>query len=130
MAKLEGSDLNELLQFIQDLTGLTADGPLKWAPATPTTYVTDTNLGASRARLALQKLERAIPSATIAGISTPRRKVVYILQAFEMPGVTLRVTIDGGEDPNVNERLRGLYDLVDTGVKRSGLDFLQKILPH
>jgi hypothetical protein len=132
MARLEDSELNGLLQFIQDLTRLTADGSTKWSPATPTTYVTERSLtGASRARLTLQKLERTVASPSNAGaIVPPRRRAFYLLQAFEMPNLALRVTIDGGEDPNLNERLRELYDLVETGAKRSGLDFLQRILPR
>jgi hypothetical protein len=133
MAKLEADELKEFLRFIDELKKLTGDGAMKWTPATPTTYIADTNLGTSPARIALQRTARSIPSVTgvIGGVrvATSPRRNIYILQAFEMPGLILRVTLDGGSTPDLNEPLRGLYVLVDMLAKRSGLDFLQKILP-
>jgi len=81
------------------------------------------------ARLNLQR----IPTTSSIDPTSPfkiRKNYFFILQALEITDskVAEKLKIDGEIDEAVNDRLEGLFDLIQTGITEKGLDFLAQVI--
>ena len=123
----------ELLKYLEELTQSTRNGTIDWKEANPTTYVWESRTRHDRAaRVSLQRVDRNI-QRTVAGRNFIQRETHYILQAFELPmpigNPQQKFSASGAEDQEVNEKLRILFEEVQAGVARKGLQFLREFLP-
>jgi hypothetical protein len=121
------SAMNELFQFLDDLTQATHGGRAKWARLNPTTftYSPPNNPG----RIMLQRIQG--PQRVQRGnVMQMVNMTTHILQAFDAPQQsTPRFAINGTENDQINQKLSVLYDNVASGLTQGDVAFLQSLLP-
>jgi len=121
-------DSANIQRYIQTLVVRTRRGDFIWKKVNPSTYIWD-SAGAPMARLNLQR----IPTTSSIDPTSPfkiRKNYFFILQALEITDskVAEKLKIDGEIDEAVNDRLEGLFDLIQTGITEKGLDFLAQVI--
>ena len=128
---MPSAESSELTNYLDQLIKATREGSIVWKSANPTTYFWERGDAMRGARLSLQRVDRNSP-VRVAGRLTMQKTSSYIFQAHEISegALFLKVSIESADDPEFDERLKTLFDLIKTGLSRKGLDFLKEILPR
>ena len=78
--------------------------------------------------ITLQRIENT--EVFIEGFKADRRIVRHhMLQLTELPSGAAQLTVNGAEKPGLEKALEQLFDSIEVGITRKGLDLLKSILP-
>lgn len=125
------TEIDAFVSYVDELLKATSDGRIKWASVNPTTFMWD-RPAPTPARLFLQRVEQTVPSTkVVGGVRVPgvEKRNLQILSVNDMSGGGMNVSIHGGQDPRINEKLGAIYDSISVGIVDKRLDFLKKTLP-
>ncbi len=121
MPGLEPSELNA---YLEELIAATRAGSIVWARVNPSTFAWDTQ-SPVLAKVILQQVERRVPpTSPIAKIEKQ-----YVFQVFDMGQGQQRLSLNGADDPLVNQKLDYLFESISSELSRRDLDFLKSLLP-
>jgi len=129
MSNPEGQEVQARLD---ELIAATRKGSFQWRAVNPTTYLWergDPLRGGPR--LTLQRVEQNVVQRPPGGPPTPARQVFFILQVFDIkpnnPQMPL-LTVSGSNDPQMNQKLEELFQLVTSGITQQSLEFLKNLI--
>jgi len=120
-------EINELSAELDAIKVSTEAGTLEWVKANPATFVWARPL--PPARMTLQRIETP-PTAVVMLRGQPtvvHRGKRFVLQAYD--AANLRLSIDGGESEELNQKMEQLFDVIMSVQSRKGIEFLKSILP-
>lgn len=120
----------ELQNYLERIQLLTEQGKIDWKRANPSTFTWTRRDGASRAKLTLQKVDRNVRIRTQAGQITTKNTRHYIFQVTEGQTAAQMLTVNTSEDEGFAEIMGKLFETIQAGISRKGLDFLKNILPE
>jgi hypothetical protein len=89
-------------------------------------------MGGPGAKITLQKAENVVNQYSSGGVRSARMSY-FILQVHETQFAgqsVLRLTISGLNQPEVNEKLEKLFQLIGSGISERGLKFFKSIIPQ
>ena len=128
----------DLTAWLDRVIDTTKSGGIQWKTVNPTTYTWESRTPASSGRVALQRIEQMEPARQIQPgvVRAAQKRTVYLMQVFDiskapLPGPqTAVISLNGGEDAEINAKLESLFSLASTIVPRESIDFLRSLLPQ
>jgi hypothetical protein len=126
------TETEALVAYVDGLQKATLEGKIPWAPFNPTTFTWD-RLTPPRVRIALQRVEQnvhVIKEVNERKIATTEKRYLHILTVNGVTEASMNVTINGAQDPRINEKLGAIYDSISIGILEKKIDFLKKTLPE
>jgi len=107
-------ETQEALQRLQELISASEQGRIPWVQANPSVFLWDVP---NRARTTLQQL------------APPPQSPNYILQVVNPQNGMQMLLLKGLDDPNLNTALHKLFSVINSGMNRTGLNFLSSLIP-
>jgi hypothetical protein len=121
-------DINELSEYIKDITQKTIQGHMTWDKVNPTTYSWITTSPVP-AKIMVQIIER--PTGRSRSISTGKMVLVmdksYLFQVYDETNKPV-LSIASAEVDGAKELLERLYNSRDMSISRKGINLL-KLIP-
>ena len=119
--------------YVDDLLKATTAGAMKWSNVNPSTFVAVTSTAGAPTQIVLQRVERATANrerkdvAGNVGRTTDRRTSHSLNVSNQLRGMS--ISIDGDEDPRIEEKLSAIYEYAAERLVQEKLDFLRSTLP-
>jgi hypothetical protein len=125
-------EMAEFLAQIDALIEATRDGTMVWQRANPSTFVWRSRPTKETEVSAILNLQKVEHREVVSGRPLTHRTVqaAYIFQAIDRRTKAAYLTMNGIEEPALNERLGLLFETISAGITRKGLEFLKKVIPQ
>jgi len=125
------TEIDALVAYVDDLLKATLEGRIEWTSVNPTTFMWNRTTP-PLARLELQRviqIDQVMKVVNGVNVPTPERKNMQILTVYDLSRNGMNVTINGAQDPRINEKLGSIFDSISGGILGKKLDFLKSTLP-
>ncbi len=125
------TEIDALLAYVDDLLKATLEGKIEWTSINPTTFMWNRSTP-PLARLELQRviqIDQVTKVVNGANVPTPERRNMQILTVYDLSRSGMNVTINGAQDPRINEKLGSIFDSISGGIEGKKMDFLKSTLP-
>ena len=125
------AEIDALLAYVDDLLKATSEGKIEWTSINPTTFMWNRSTP-PLARLELQRviqIDQVTKVVNGANVPTPERRNMQILTVYDLSRNGMNVTINGAQDPRINEKLGSIFDSISGGIEGKKMDFLKSTLP-
>lgn len=126
---METPELKELFSYLDEITTKTRGGTIEWVQANPTTYMWNVARPPHPARVTIQRIDAREQFRNPNGTITLRIVPRYVFQTIDLSSGGVKLSLNGTENSEVNEKLKGLYEAIQSTIARSGIDFLKSIIP-
>ncbi len=129
--KMSETEIEGLVTYVDDLLKATSEGKIEWTSVNATTFMWNRST-APLARLELQRviqIDQVMKVVNGANVSAPERKNMQILTVYDLSRSGMNVTINGAQDPRINEKLGSIFDSISGGIEGKKLNFLKSTLP-
>lgn len=126
--QMPSAEMTEFAAYIDELTAATRAGNIEWSRANPSTFLWTVG-PPTPTRISLQQVEQPKIEVALDGkrVMGTTRKYVFTLTDMKSRQQVLSIKSEDG--PEISSKLRALFELIDSGVTRRGLDLLRSILP-
>jgi hypothetical protein len=125
------TEIDALVAYVDDLLKATSEGKIEWTSVNPTTFMWNRTTP-PLARLELQRviqIDQVTKVVNGVNVPTPERRNIQILTVNDLSRNGMSVTINGAQDPRINEKLGSIYDSISGGIEGKKLNFLKSTLP-
>jgi len=125
------TEIDGLVAYVDDLLKATSEGKIEWTSVNSTTFMWNRTTP-PLARLELQRviqIDQVTKVVNGINVPTPERKNMQILTVYDLSRNGMNVTINGAQDPRINEKLESIFDSISGGIEGKKLNFLKSTLP-
>jgi hypothetical protein len=125
------TEIDTLVAYVDNLLKATSEGKIEWTSVNPTTFMWNRTTP-PLARLELQRviqIDQVMKVINGVNVPTPERQNMQILTVNDLSRNGMTVTINGAQDPRINEKLGSIFDSISGGIEGKKLDFLKSTLP-
>lgn len=125
------TEIDGLVAYVDELLKATLDGKIEWTSVNAATFMWNRTT-APLARLELQRviqIDQVMKVVNGVNTPTPERKNMQILTVYDLSRNGMNVTINGAQDPRINEKLSSIFDSISGGIEGKKLNFLKSTLP-
>ncbi len=125
------TEIDGLLAYVDELLKATSEGKIEWTSINATTFMWNRTTP-PLARLELQRviqIDQVMKVVNGANVPTPERRNMHILTVNDLSRNGMNVTINGAQDPRINEKLGSIFDSISGGIVGKKMDFLKSTLP-
>ncbi len=125
------TEIDGLVAYVDDLLKATLEGKIEWTSVNSTTFMWNRTT-APLARLELQRviqIDQVTKVVNGVNVPTPERRNMQILTVYDLSRNGMNVTINGAQDPRINEKLGAIFDSISGGIVGKKMDFLKSTLP-
>ncbi len=125
------TEIDALLAYVDDLLKATSEAKIEWTSINPNTFMWN-RATPPLARLELQRviqIDQVTKVVNGVNVPTPERRNMQILTVYDLSRNGMNVTINGAQDPRINEKLGSIFDSISGGIEGKKLDFLKSTLP-
>lgn len=125
------TEIDGLVAYVDDLLKATSEGKIEWTSVNSTTFMWNRTT-APLARLELQRVIQIDQVSKVVNglnVPTPERRNMHILTVYDLSRNGMNVTINGAQDPRINEKLGSIFDSISGGIVGKKMDFLKSTLP-
>jgi hypothetical protein len=125
------TEIDALVAYVDDLLKATSEGKIEWTSVNSTTFMWNRTTP-PLARLELQRviqIDQVTKVVNGINVPTPERKNMQILTVYDLSRNGMNVTINGAQDPRINEKLESIFDSISGGIEGKKLNFLKSTLP-
>ncbi|MGA2909691.1 MAG: hypothetical protein ABSE36_18460 [Terracidiphilus sp.] len=125
------TEIDGLVAYVDDLLKATSEGKIEWTSVNSTTFMWNRTTP-PLARLELQRviqIDQVTKVVNGLNVPTPERRNMQILTVHDLSRNGMNVTINGAQDPRINEKLGSIYDSISGGIVGKKMDFLKSTLP-
>jgi hypothetical protein len=125
------TEIDGLVAYVDELLKATLEGKIEWTSVNATTFMWNRTT-APLARLELQRviqIDQVMKVVNGVNTPTPERKNMQILTVYDLSRNGMNVTINGAQDPRINEKLGSIFDSISGGIVGKKMDFLKSTLP-
>lgn len=121
------TEINELVESIDRIAAFTRDGKIEWSKLNPSTVVWNFTTPLP-GRIIIQQIMNNERQILPTGGQIMRGVVRYLFQVYDVRNA-MKISVNSADDPQLEVKLKALYNAASTGISRGGLDFLKSILP-
>jgi hypothetical protein len=125
------TEIDALVAYVDDLLKATLEGKIEWTSINSTTFMWNRTTP-PLARLELQRviqIDQGTKVVNGVNVLTPERRNMQILTVNDLSRNGMSVTINGAQDPRINEKLGSIFDSISGGIVGKKMDFLKSTLP-
>lgn len=125
------TEIDGLVAYVDDLLKATLEGKIEWTSVNPTTFMWNRTTP-PLARLEVQRviqIDQVMKVVNGVNVPTPERRNMQILTVYDLSRNGMNVTINGAQDPRINEKLGSIFDSISGGIIGKKMDFLKSTLP-
>jgi hypothetical protein len=125
------TEIDALVAYVDDLLKATSEGKIEWTSVNSTTFMWN-RATPPLARLELQRviqIDQVTKVVNGVNVPTPERRNMQILTVYDLSRNGMNVTINGAQDPRINEKLESIFDSISGGIVGKKMDFLKSTLP-
>ncbi|MGO9323896.1 MAG: hypothetical protein ACLP07_04995 [Terracidiphilus sp.] len=125
------TEIDALVAYVDDLLKATSEGKIEWTSINSTTFMWNRTTP-PLARLELQRviqIDQVTKVVNGLNVPTPERRNMQVLTVNDLSRNGMNVTINGAQDPRINEKLGSIFDSISGGIVGKKLDFLKSTLP-
>ncbi len=125
------TEIDGLVAYVDDLLKATLESKIEWTSVNSTTFMWNRTTP-PLARLELQRviqIDQVTKVVNGLNVPTPERRNMQILTVYDLSRNGMNVTINGAQDPRINEKLGSIFDSISGGIEGKKLNFLKSTLP-
>jgi hypothetical protein len=129
--KMSETEIDGLVTYVDDLLKATSESKIEWTSVNSTTFMWN-RATPPLARLELQRviqIDQGTKVVNGVNVPTPERHNMHILTVYDLSRNGMNVTINGAQDPRINEKLGSIFDFISGGIEGKKLNFLKSTLP-